>query len=102
MRVIGIALGFGGVLLPALLLAHPGHGFPEADVDTSAGALPASRVEITLEGDQRVIRANGLPNHATGQFPNRNNPNAITEKNYIFRASLHPQMAARPTSTGYA
>ena len=102
MRVIGIALGIGGVLLPALLLAHPGHGFPEADVDTSAGALPASRVEITLEGDQRVIRANGLPNHATGQFPNRNNPNAITEKNYIFRASLHPQMAARPTSTGYA
>lgn len=61
-----------------------------------------NRVAISVEGDSRVIRANGIPNHATGRFPSRNNPNAIAEKDYTFRVPLKPQMAAKPTPTGFA
>ena len=79
--------------------AHP---TAEEDLETAAGGLPESRVEIREQGDQRIIRANGIPNHATGRFPNRNNPNAIAEKDYTFRMTLHPTLASKPTSTGYA
>lgn len=34
-------------------------------------------VFITLEGNQRCIVSNGIPDHTTGTFPNRGNPNAI-------------------------
>src|SRR4051812_19543160 len=56
-----------------------------------------NRVSITTEGDYRVIRANGLPDHTPGQFPNRNNPNRIAAQNYNFRVPLLPQIASQPT-----
>ncbi|MFZ9201604.1 MAG: YHYH protein [Opitutales bacterium] len=66
----------------------------------SQGAQP--HVVIRTEGDWRLIEANGIPNHVTGRFPNRNNPNPLSEKSYAFRVTLRPQAAAKPTPTGYA
>ena len=65
-------------------------------------AAPQPHVVIRNEGDHRVIESNGIPNHETGRFPNRNNPNAIQPKGYTFRVPLRPQAAAAPTPTGYA
>ena len=59
-------------------------------------------VVIRTEGDFRIIESNGIPNHETGRFPNRNNPNPIQEKSYAFRVTLHPKAASQPTPTGYA
>ena len=61
-----------------------------------------NRVAISVENNYRCIRANGIPDHATGRFPNRNNPNAITEKDYTFRVPVNPRVAAKPTPTGFA
>ncbi len=55
-----------------------------------------SQVEIVTEGEFRVIRANGLPDHPTGEFPNPGNPNAITPQYYRFRVPLRPQMEPAP------
>ena len=60
----------------------------------------ASRITITVEGDQRVIRANGIPNHPTGSFPNSDNPNRILEQNYVYRIPAKPRPAARPSLLG--
>ena len=90
MKFIGVALGAGLILVPRLLWAHPGH---EGDPDTSAGSasgLPAPQVSITTEGEYRVIRANGVPNHEIGQFPGPGCPNAASGQNYTFRMPLHP------------
>lgn len=57
----------------------------------AAANLPASQVSITVEGESRVIRSNGIPAHAVGQFPGRGNPNAISAQNYTFRVPLHPK-----------
>src|SRR5262249_4836479 len=57
-----------------------------------------NRVEIAIRGDYRYISANGIPNHANGQLPNRNNPNTIQEQHYEFRVPLHPQVAEATTS----
>ena len=56
-----------------------------------------NRVSITIEGEWRVIRANGLPDHQPGKFPNAHNPNRIAPQNYVFRVPAHPKPAAQPS-----
>jgi hypothetical protein len=53
-----------------------------------------NNVRIEVKGDYRYVRSNGIPNHQTGEFPNRGNPNTISEQNYVFR------MPAKPTYSG--
>ncbi|MBI3874712.1 MAG: YHYH protein [Verrucomicrobia bacterium] len=65
-----------------------------------AAAAGTNQVSITVEGEFRVIRANGLPDHATGQFPGRNNPNRMSAQSYDFRVPLKPQVAAKTTALG--
>lgn len=55
-------------------------------------------VSITVEGNLRVIRGNGLPDHETGAFPNSGNPHSITEQSYEFSVPLNPQAATATTS----
>lgn len=77
-----------------LATAHPGHE-ESATTDAKPGSdLPKPEVKITVEGNYRVIQANGLPNHPTGNFPNRGNPNSIRAQDYRFRVPLHPQTNA--------
>lgn len=65
---------------------------------TAAAARPEVRVH---ERDGwRYIASNGLPNHETGRFPNRNNPNRISAQRYQFRMTLNPQRAERTTAVG--
>ncbi|MBX9877550.1 MAG: YHYH protein [Candidatus Obscuribacterales bacterium] len=54
----------------------------------------SNEVSIVIEGDYRIIKSNGLPDHETGAFPNRGNPNTIREQHYTFR------MPAEPIATG--
>jgi len=60
----------------------------------------AHRVGLTVEGDRRVMRSNGIPNHATGRFPNRRNPHAIREMNFTWSIPLEPRRSDRLTPTG--
>ena len=45
----------------------------------------------------RFVRADGLPNHPTGAFPNRSNPNRISAQSYYFRMPLKPAKTGRAT-----
>ncbi len=54
--------------------------------------------DITIDGNKRRIRANGYPNKAPGQFPNRNNPHSISKKNYNLKVPLTPRKNARATN----
>jgi hypothetical protein len=77
----------------SIALAHPGHE------NTAAVAFAAATSEVTLsvEGSVRVIRANGIPDHATGEFPVRGNPNRISAQRYEFRVPASPMRAAQTT-----
>jgi hypothetical protein len=84
-----------GLLFPLSLAAHP---VPEGDPDSPitiriGGKLPDNKVEITEEGQFRVIRTNGIPDHKTGDFPGRGNPNEIREQQEIYRIPLQPRLA---------
>lgn len=50
----------------------------------------SSQVSISIEGDQRVIRVNGIPDHLVGLFPNRGNPNRIAPQQKTFKVPLNP------------
>ena len=60
-------------------------------------ADPTHKVEILDTATHRIIRSNGWPDHAPGQFPNRGNPNALSEQKYEFRVTRKPEIAAKPS-----
>lgn len=85
--------------------AHPAHKDDKASLMTIATPAkpqgkPESAVKITVEGDFRVIRSNGWPDHAPGEFPRRGNPNAPTPQNYSFRVPVKPVAAESPQRRG--
>lgn len=78
-----------------LLRTEPSYAAPAfvADVtgdyafeDPSTGCI----VSVTVRDGIRRIRSNGLPNHATGQFPNAKNPNAISAQSYDYSLPANP------------
>jgi YHYH protein len=56
-----------------------------------------SEVSIEIVGDQRVIKANGIPNHMTGVFPNPGNPNRIAAKASTYSIPAKPEIAENAT-----
>lgn len=81
-------------------LAHPGHDegllffLAAANGIGAAGTSTGNVATITVEGNYRIIRANGLPDHQTGQFPGPGNPNRISAQSYTFRVALSPRTNA--------
>lgn len=87
--------------IPWLLLApieRPGAEPAQVVQDSVSTTKPFT--EITVEGDQRRIRSNGLPNHETGRFPTRGNPNTIKPQSYDFRIPVKPSETTTPTPVG--
>ncbi|MDM4719050.1 YHYH protein [Micromonospora sp. WMMA1363] len=62
-----------------------------------ADTVTGTQMDVTVTADSRVIRANGLPNHQTGSFPNVNNPNTISAQTYEFQLPLRGTRADRAT-----
>ena len=54
-----------------------------------------NQVEIKVDGNYRVITANGIPDHQTGQFPNNGNPNRISAQRYTWRMPANPKKAEK-------
>ncbi len=82
------------------LVAHPDHSVTQKGVITpvpSDSTAPGrSEVTIVVEGNRRTITANGLPDHATGRFPNRDNPHAIAAQRYRYTVPAKPAAAPAP------
>jgi len=82
------------------LLVAPATREPAIEAQDPPTNPNAPTVEITIEGEYRRIRSNGLPNHPTGRFPNRGNPNRISPQSYDFRIPVKPTEQSRPTPVG--
>lgn len=89
-------------LLTATATAHPGHDETAGVVNTPAPSdgKPANAVSIMAEGEYRIIKSNGWPDHAPGAFPRRGNPNTVSPQNYTFRVPLKPKIADAPEHRG--
>lgn len=98
LRAIAIA---ASLVATALSFAHPPdeHGNHVHEHD-AALADKQPFVKIEVRGDYRYVTANGLPDHATGDFPNRNNPNEISAQQYRFRMPATPRRAGEYAEFG--
>ncbi len=93
-RICRVLIGLLGLMLSPLAFAHPGD-----DVDAFY-APPTSEIKIEVRDGIRYITSNGLPNHQTGQFPNRNNPGTIKPQNYSFQMPAEPKENDQLTTIG--
>ena len=89
----------------APVLAHGTRGYAltaEATrwqwLELAIASAHAGNVRFAIEGDYRLISADGLPDHETGRFPSRSNPNRISAQHYELRVPARPQIAARITA----
>ena len=99
-------MGALAVVLAGTAWAHGDHdtGKPQGAeekqswwLDLVPRAAAAQQMEIDERQGVRFVRADGLPNHATGAFPNRSNPNRISAQSYYFRMPLKPVKTGRAT-----
>lgn len=67
-------------------------------VETTEEPPAQSEHEFDVYGASRIVTANGIPDHDTGQFPNRGNPHEIETQNYVFKIPADPEPAKDSTS----
>jgi hypothetical protein len=64
-------------------------------IDAASDNRYTSDVKIEVRDGFRYITSNGIPDHATGMFPNRYNPNTISPQHYRFRVTTTPHISGR-------
>ena len=55
-----------------------------------------TKTKVTIEGNNRKMVTNSLPNHATGTFPNKGNPNTIAAQSITYTIPLKPIFIGKP------
>ena len=63
---------------------------------TGAAGAQSSQVKFVEQGNQLCVIGNGLPDHSTGKFPNRGNPNAIRTQSVKMCVPLNPAKGNKP------
>jgi hypothetical protein len=87
------------LLLAVIALPFAAHTQPlDQRTSSATTTLGSNKVTITVSGGDRLVVANGVPDHSTGQFPGRGNPNRISAQSYNFHLPTKPQTNATPHS----
>ena len=68
-----------------------------ADKPAEHPFLNLKNVKVTVTDEHFVVESDGIPNHKTAKYPNRDNPNRILKQKYKFKIPRHPQRAAETT-----
>src|SRR5262245_16023890 len=89
------------IALGITLLAAAAANSPADNIDSRRErvntTIGTNKVSIQISGGERVIHANGWPDHVPGTFPRRGNPNTIATQDYDFQVPVNPQVAATPS-----
>jgi hypothetical protein len=98
-RVPCLIIGF---TLAVLVFGSSGQLRPRPDANRVETRIGTNRVTITVTGGERLVSANGWPDHQPGDFPRPGNPNSISPQNYNFHLPASPEIAPHPTSIGHS
>jgi hypothetical protein len=74
--------------------------YSQSTFNRSESVNVTSQSGWSCSNDKRKLTANGLPDHAVGEFPNANNPNGISEQNISATFPLIPKVASTATQLG--
>jgi hypothetical protein len=81
----------------AILLV--GASWAEAQQSTATVSVTGARnvrVAMHTDDNKRIVESNGMPDHEPGKFPNRGNPNSISEQQYHFEMPVKPHASDEP------
>lgn len=70
------------------------------EFNDSASVNATSNSDWMCDGTSRTLTANGIPDHAVGEFPNSNNPNTITEQSISATYTLTPTQSDLASQLG--
>ncbi|MEM9138437.1 MAG: YHYH protein [Pseudomonadota bacterium] len=98
---LGCRQGIAALAIAALAACGPpgprgGPAGSPGQAQSQAGS--SDTVEISARGGQICVRSNGLPGHATGQFPNPGNPNRISAQRIDVCVDANPTKGPRPVA----
>ena len=97
---VSVPLLAGAALIGRAAHSQPPGGGPQFRGQRAAGnGSYKHECSIELKDGYRYITSNGIPDHATGQFPNRGNPNSISPQSYRFRVTMSPKIVNTDTRT---
>lgn len=74
--------------------------YSDSTPNNSASVSITSTSSWVCSGTNRVLSANGIPDHEVGTFPNANNPNTITAQSISASYTLTPTEANKATTLG--
>lgn len=74
--------------------------YVDSSFNSQASLTYTSISEWTCSGTTRELRANGIPDHAVGTFPNPGNPNVISEQTVAASYALTPLENSTATELG--
>jgi len=86
---------------PAGAHGEKGHAGPRGAelrraLEILSPANAAARIEIDVPGGRRLIRADGMPDHEPGRFPNAGNPHSVRAQSYTLAVPLAPRRGGAP------
>ena len=97
--ILIIALGIT-IICTTALRAHE-----IADPSTSAFLILVknlnSQIDIKQTANTVSIKSNGIPNHETGNFPNRGNPHTIRRQTHILHFTKKPKKTGHITPSKF-
>ena len=94
--MVGLGRVFTSIIFDATVFF--GGLFGPAEFSTQEAWAQTNQISVTIKGGQRCFAANGIPDHDTGQFPNRGNPNAIAEQRINLCVTTDPKKGSTPTA----
>ncbi|WP_165399031.1 YHYH protein [Shewanella maritima] len=74
--------------------------YENSSYNESPSVMNTSNAKWTCDSNARLLDANGIPDHATGEFPNSGNPNYIYEYDVTASYSLDPVQTDNATTLG--
>lgn len=91
-----------GCLLASLTLAGLLRHATAENVPAGHPENPFSKnVKVSYTETSMIVESDGIPNHKTAKYPNKDNPNTIQKQKYRFQIPLHPKVAEKPTATPF-
>lgn len=93
MKITRRSLVAGAVVTPAAIAAA-------AWVAADSGERGESQLTMTIDHGKRLVKSNGLPDHAMGDFPNAHDPVPIRSQQYALEMPLAPTAVNQPVPLG--
>ncbi len=96
-RPLVLVVGCAAIVGLLGLIAHGEDGVSADAVARKYGF--SDNVHVSVSNECLVVESDGIPNHQTAEYPNKDNPNRILKQSYRFVIPLKPHVSEKPVRT---